>query len=131
MLTGNFFELAAVNNTAGKIIGLVQFNAAHSIFEGHFPGQPVVPGVCMMQMVKEILQQVMKVSARLEKADLVKFLTVINPVETKSVQVELACSGIENEQVKISATLFNQETVYFKMRGTYRVLTAIEPAAGA
>src|SRR6187431_1766616 len=99
MLKGNFFELASVNDVAGKLTGVIQFNTAHSIFEGHFPGQPVVPGVCMIQMIKEIIQERLGVPARLEVADQVKFLTVINPRETGSVKIELSYSGIENGKV--------------------------------
>ncbi|MEJ0079486.1 MAG: hypothetical protein WDM78_00620 [Puia sp.] len=29
--------------------------ADQAIFSGHFPGQPVLPGVCMMEMVAEVL----------------------------------------------------------------------------
>ena len=121
MLRGNFFNLDAVNNVAGKLTGTIQFNTTHSIFEGHFPGQPVVPGVCMMQMVKEILREELGISARLEAADHVKFLTVIDPKETGSVHLELSYSDIENGKVKVSATLLNSDTIYFKMRGTFFV----------
>jgi hypothetical protein len=75
----------------------------------------------MMQMVKEILQELLGLTARLELADQVKFLTVINPLETGPVNLELNYSGIEMGKVKISATFLNSDTIFFKMRGTYLV----------
>ena len=30
----------------------VMLNPQHAIYNGHFPQQPVVPGVCMLQMIK-------------------------------------------------------------------------------
>ncbi len=124
MLRGNFFELASVNDSAGKLTAVIHFDKTHEIFQGHFPGQPVVPGVCMIQMVKEILVQVVGNATRLEVADLVKFLTVIDPRETSTVYMELIYSNLENDRVKISATLFNEEIIYFKMRGTFLVSRA-------
>ena len=122
MLAGNFFELASMNSENGKLTGVIKLNAAHTIFEGHFPGQPVVPGVCMMQMVKEILAGALSTSLRLEVADQVKFLSVINPLETSSVGIEIAYTPAEDGRVKMSATLLNEDNVYFKLRAIFRLM---------
>ena len=37
-----------------KALVSITINSGHQIFEGHFPGQPVTPGVCMMQIIKEL-----------------------------------------------------------------------------
>src|SRR5687767_13474448 len=120
MLAGNFFELASMNSENGKLTGVIKLNAAHTIFEGHFPGQPVVPGVCMMQMVKEILEGALSTSLRLEVADQVKFLSVINPLETSSVRIEIAYTPVEDGRVKMSATLLNEGMIYFKLRAIFK-----------
>ena len=122
MLAGNFFELASMNSENGKLTGIIKLNAAHTIFDGHFPGQPVVPGVCMMQMVKEILAGALSTSLRLELADQVKFLSVINPLETSSVQIEITYTPVEDGRVKMSATLLNEGMVYFKLRAIFKLM---------
>lgn len=33
----------------------VRLDAAHPIYAGHFPGNPVLPGVCTLQIVRECL----------------------------------------------------------------------------
>jgi 3-hydroxyacyl-[acyl-carrier-protein] dehydratase len=58
MLQGDFFIISKIETTEAEIKAELIINARHKIFEGHFPGQPVVPGVCMMQMVKEIIEKV-------------------------------------------------------------------------
>jgi 3-hydroxyacyl-[acyl-carrier-protein] dehydratase len=60
ILLGDFFEIVSLETEEGNINALIEINAEHNIFEGHFPGQPVVPGVCQMQMIKEILEQVLE-----------------------------------------------------------------------
>jgi 3-hydroxyacyl-[acyl-carrier-protein] dehydratase len=35
----------------------IKLNPEHEIFTGHFPDNPILPGVCVVQMIKEILQQ--------------------------------------------------------------------------
>ena len=58
MLLNDFFTINDKVSSETEIWAELYINATHKIFEGHFPNQPVVPGVCMMQMIKEILEQV-------------------------------------------------------------------------
>ena len=58
MLLGNFFTIINKEITDNSATLLISINAAHPIFEGHFPGQPVVPGVCMIQMIKEMMESI-------------------------------------------------------------------------
>ena len=56
LLINDFFYLRSSTHSNEIINAQLQLNPAHRVFEGHFPGQPVVPGVCMVQMIKEILE---------------------------------------------------------------------------
>ena len=120
MLAGDFFFITTLQQESGKISAALEINADHKIFEGHFPGQPVVPGVCMMQMVKEILEAVLEQPLRLYTADNLKFLTVIDPVETNTVQAVLKYTTAADESIQVAATFLNDSVVYFKMNGVFR-----------
>ena len=121
MLAGDFFNIISLIDTDGKVSATLSINAGHKIFGGHFPGQPVVPGVCMMQMVKEILEAVTGKQTRLLTADNLKFLTVINPVETATIKADLKYSIDDDGKIKLSAALLNEDVVYFKMGGVFVV----------
>ncbi|MBK7691597.1 MAG: hypothetical protein IPJ31_10925 [Bacteroidetes bacterium] len=47
-----FFHINHLSNEENKIIADITINANHAILKGHFPGHPVVPSVCMMEMIK-------------------------------------------------------------------------------
>ena len=59
----------------------IKINPKHSIFEGHFPGQPIVPGVTYIEMIKEIIELVLKKKLLLQEASNIKFLAITNPLQ--------------------------------------------------
>ncbi len=97
----------------------LELNAGHRIFEGHFPGQPVVPGVCMIQMVKELLETATGKRMLLRQADHIKFLSVIDPTQYKPVQAEIRYSDTGNSEWRVAASLHCGETVCFKLKGVF------------
>ena len=54
-LIDNFFEIVSAETTADEYRCRVRMNAAHYLYGVHFPGNPVTPGVCLVQMATEIL----------------------------------------------------------------------------
>ena len=62
MLLNNFFELnnLIVSDDRTNAAAKATLNPKHPIFDGHFPESPVVPGVCMIQMIKEILSVILQ-----------------------------------------------------------------------
>ena len=51
----------------------LHLNKAHEVFKGHFPNHPVVPGVAMLQIVKEISEAHYNATLFMQSASRVKF----------------------------------------------------------
>jgi 3-hydroxyacyl-[acyl-carrier-protein] dehydratase len=119
MLKDDFFYIQSVNNDHGVISAMLEINPLHKIFEGHFPGQPVVPGVCMMEMVKEITETVTGREMFLQRADSIKFLSVIDPNVNRNVQARIKYVDNENNLITFEATLFKGEIIYLKFKGEF------------
>ena len=113
MLSGDFFYIKTLEQDNGKINAVLEINAGHKIFEGHFPGRPVVPGVCMMQMVKEILELALAKPTWLVSGDNLKFLTVIDPTENNIIYAEIKYSIAEEGSIKVGASLVKEGVIYF------------------
>lgn len=119
MLLNDFFIIRNTESSPTEIWAELVINAGHKIFEGHFPGQPVVPGVCMMQIVKEILEQVTGKPTNLVQAADMKFLAVINPVENNLVQTTIHYTSDENGIINVTASIYKDELVHFKFKGHF------------
>jgi 3-hydroxyacyl-[acyl-carrier-protein] dehydratase len=43
-----------LESTTDNIASEIRINAEHHLFNGHFPGAPVTPGVIQLQMIKTV-----------------------------------------------------------------------------
>nr|AUN35651.1 (3R)-hydroxymyristoyl-[ACP] dehydratase [uncultured bacterium] len=119
MLLGNFFNISEKQVSGNTILATIEINAQHPIFEGHFPDQPIVPGVCMIQMIQEITEIVTGKKLQLSKADQLKFLAVINPLENPGVNVEFTFDSKADNSVSVNGKLYKGELNFLKFKGSF------------
>ncbi|MDR0575865.1 MAG: hypothetical protein LBG96_17890 [Tannerella sp.] len=114
MLKDSFFtvkEIADIEN--GRIYRLV-LNASHAIFQAHFAGNPVMPGACIVQIIKELSSDYFGKIFFTEAVKNMKFLHVINPLESPEISALLTYTEQEDEHVLVSAILKNDHTIFSK-----------------
>ena len=63
----------------------LRLNPEHFIYQAHFPGEPVTPGVCILQIGKELLAELLQESLEITHIKNVKFLSVISPLKEKEI----------------------------------------------
>jgi 3-hydroxyacyl-[acyl-carrier-protein] dehydratase len=120
MLLNDFFSIVNEEHTNSTIRALLKINGDHPIFEGHFPGQPVVPGVCMLQMVREVMEVQLDKKLFITEADNIKFLTVINPDQHSQIQLSISYKRDENV-FSLQASLFEGNTTFFKLKAIFKI----------
>lgn len=118
MLLNSFFTILNHTCTQGEMKALISIHPQHKIFSGHFPGFPVVPGVCMMQMVKEVVELGHSRKYNLTTARNIKFLTVINPTEHNQIDVLINYSENEVGSLSVNASIFSGSIIFFKLKAT-------------
>ena len=119
ILLGDFYTIKNLTTVDSAVNAELELNASHKIYEGHFPGQPVTPGVCMMQMVKEIIETVLQRETSLVRASEMKFLLMIIPGENNIINAQIKYSIDENEGIHVIAALLKDNTTYFKFKGLF------------
>ena len=120
-MAGNndLFSIEEINHEDGVIKATLGVNADSEILKGHFPGHPIVPGACMLQITKEVLESVLQTPLRFKKADQLKFMTMIDPANTSSVELNISYKQTEGNSITATAKLSNPDTVYFKLQGSF------------
>lgn len=119
MLENSFYIITHEERGNNSITVTVTLNPAHPIFEGHFPGRPVVPGVCMMQIVKELLDRGTAQDTLLRHGSNIKFLHFIDPTRQPEVLISVQYDAQPDASWKVNANIRHGETVFFKFQGNF------------
>lgn len=98
----------------------VEINPENNMFEGHFPDNPVTPGVIQLQLVKELLEAALKKELEVLTMSRVKFLSILNPNETPVIEV-VAEVKQQDGQVDIKAAGMAGQVNFFKFYASYTV----------
>ena len=103
MLRGIFYELVSAD-AAGATIRLLPESP---VYQGHFPGYPITPGVCLVEIALELMGEMADQvgqdgKVRLVAAKNIKFTSPILPTETTELRFNLAGEG-ESRTVEILA----------------------------
>jgi len=122
MLMSDFYTVHELQSGNSGLSCLVVFNHTHKIFKGHFPQQPVVPGVCTIQMVKELIEQQLDRKLILRSASQIKFLQLITPDVVPEVSINWKQSG---ETYSVNA-LLKKDKDLFKFSGTFDACLSVE-----
>lgn len=98
----------------------IEINSTHAIFEGHFPDNPITPGVCMMQIIKDITESISGSTLFMKKCSNVKFMAIINPEVTKDLQLEIKIKKEDENEIVINNITKFEETTALKLSVTYQ-----------
>ena len=79
----------------------VRLDASHPVYRGHFPGHPVLPGVCTLQLVREC-----------------KFLGMVVPQADELLEIDIRVGDDTPEGTRLSCTITNHGKTVLKLRGT-------------
>ena len=117
-LINNFFYIVATESNGTEYRCKVKLNAEHDLYRVHFPGNPVTPGVCLVQMATEILEEKYDRKFLLSSAGSIKFKKTVGPhdeptfVFTKIV--------FEDDLLRVNVSVESEDVQYAKMSLRYK-----------
>ena len=119
-LLNDFYIILDSKSTENGISVMVKIDKNHSIFQGHFPNHPVTPGVCTMQIIKELSEKHFGKELMLKTARNVKFMAIINPEENDEVKFDLSFEPVEEGEISIKAMVLMDENPALKFGGNFK-----------
>lgn len=89
LLNNQLYSIKQYKFENNIIDATIQINKVHPIFKGHFPGQPVLPGVCMLQISQEMIEKAIDTKLLMTQTGQVKFLKIIDPVVDDAIRINI------------------------------------------
>lgn len=110
--------LSSRSNTSFRL----RLNPEHFIYQAHFPGEPVTPGVCILQIGKELLEELLQESLEISHVKNVKFLSVISPLKEKEISYTFKKieTSEDSQEVKAQIIVASDEETKAKISFTCR-----------
>lgn len=99
---------------------LIELNPEHEIYKGHFPQIPIAPGVCLIQIIKEVLMTKFNSNLTLSEGNNIKFLNLINPKETNCFQIDFTVAKID-KTILVNASYLNKDKIFIKFKGKFTI----------
>ncbi|MNE05708.1 FabA-like domain protein [compost metagenome] len=119
ILKDSFYRINSLNFEENVLEAHISIDPKHSIFDGHFPGNPVTPGVVQLEIVKEILGTQFNKTIQLKTLATSKFLAVLNPVNTPDAALKMTITEQEDQSLKVSGQMSTSEGICLKFQGIY------------
>lgn len=98
----------------------ITINAESEVFKGHFPNQPVMPGVVQMELVKRAIELALELKIEMVAASNVKFLKMLIPQQHSEAELYFTIASTAN-LYKVKAQLKINNEIYFKSDASYTV----------
>jgi len=123
MLLNKLYIINALKSSEkDTVIADLTINDQDEIFNGHFPGRPVMPGVCLINMLTDVVSLSENKKYMLKSADYVKFIAVLQPAVNAKVNVRIRKTLEAEDILKAEASVFFENTVFLKFKGCFEVL---------
>jgi 3-hydroxyacyl-[acyl-carrier-protein] dehydratase len=117
-LRDNLYNISGVQQTPESVTYSIQLNRDCIIYEAHFPGMPITPGVCIVQIAEELLSDYLQKPLQLTNIRNAKFLSILKPTEHV---VQVHFKAIKQAEGTVSAQAViddGEDTVYAKISFT-------------
>jgi len=128
LLRNNFYTVLSADETGSKnveskdgkqLIYTIKLDENHPVYKGHFPGNPVVPGVCQVQIIGELFSEIIGKEASLIRSDNIKFMNMIDPRLNPVLNITIIYCGREENLWDVTSTISGKDLLFLKFKGKY------------
>lgn len=105
----NLFSVNQLQRDSNAIHAEIALLADSVIYRAHFPGQPVTPGVCIIQIAVELASVSLERKLIMTGVRNAKFLNIIDPLATPVVLYDIAVAEQPDSGCKLTVTVSTPE----------------------
>ncbi len=121
MLLNSYFTIKEeIKNENGSEFHIA-LNPQHEVYQGHFPGDPICPGVCSIQTIRECAERVAGCPLTISAVSQCRFSELLTPVKNIDLLLKLALEKSAENGYKVVASIFSEDgqTLFLEYKGEY------------
>ncbi len=100
----------------------IKLNVKHAIYNGHFPAQPVLPGVCTVQIIKECAENIVNTPLQYSQLSSCKFLFSVDPTLCNEISLSVSVVSNEDKLFTISASGMYMDNTFIKLKAAAKTV---------
>jgi 3-hydroxyacyl-[acyl-carrier-protein] dehydratase len=119
MPLSSLYTISDLKHSGGEFSANLRFDPDHGIFKGHFPSQPVVPGVTLLYILKDLCSTITCSEVSLVKGTNIKFLNIIDPRDEADLLISGTYTVKENNLILLIASIGSDDKINIKFKGLF------------
>ena len=122
VLQNSLYEIERKECTEKGAKYQLSLNGTHFIYKAHFPGLPITPGVCLVQIGLEVASDYLERTMEIDRVNNVKFLSVLSPqdVHGNVVYELMKVTEEESNRQKVQMCVYDEQVTYAKISMTLK-----------
>ena len=114
MLQDDLYTLSRESDQGETFCFRATINPQHPLFAGHFPGQPILPGVCPLAILSDCVAEICGYGVRFAQIRECKFTAPVDPSRHTELECLLTIDG-----TTVQATVMAEDIVVLKLKATF------------
>lgn len=94
----------------------LELMANHILYKGHFPEHPIVPGVCIMQLIKECVESILEKELQYQYVSSCKFLQAIDPTVNSYLELIISLNSLDDAKTQLQVEGMCSDTCFVKLK---------------
>ncbi len=107
------YQIQSYQIAEGQSAHHLRFNDSHEVFAAHFPGNPIVPGAVLIDVIRTVASDVLGKEMQVSLVKNAKFITVIVPDSSVTLDIVSHYSEVE-EGILFKSVISDGERIFAK-----------------
>ncbi|WP_288208111.1 beta-hydroxyacyl-ACP dehydratase [uncultured Parabacteroides sp.] len=116
LLVNKYYKIIDIYGEGSNVVYRIVFLPDCDVYRGHFPGNPVCPGVCNIQTIKECTMMLTGKKLTISTIKQCRLTAVASPMICQEIDVRISISPID-KGFTVTATMTDAERTYMEYKG--------------
>ncbi len=120
MLENKYYQIISVQSGELSATFHIAILPDCDVYRGHFPGNPVCPGVCNIETLRECVSKLLHKKVRISTIKQCRLTAVATPTTCSELDVKVEVTPV-GENYTVTASIFDGGKTYMEFKGDMTV----------